>query len=126
MFLVCGILLGSLQIFSFIILDKSLGASNLYSTFAGIPIYSMNLKKKFPYLAKFREGLQNWLSFAFSIGSVLGAFISSTPSDVYGKTSGVHPYNAFLGGFLMVFGARLGKKTINVLFYLYLNQKQLK
>lgn len=59
-------------------------------------------------MAKMRDGLQNWLALAFTVGSVLGAFASAYSSDVWGKTQGVHPYNAFLGGFVMVFGARIG------------------
>jgi len=44
---------------------------------------------------------------AFTIGAVAGAFASSYPAGVFGKSVGVHPYNAFLGGFIMVFGARI-------------------
>ncbi len=103
----CGILLGSLQLVNLLALEKSLGASSFYSTFVGAPICTKYLKEKFPYLAKFRSGLQNWLSLAFTIGSVLGAFASSYPSGSFGQSVGVHPYNAFLGGFVMVFGARI-------------------
>ena len=100
--------MGSLQLFNLLLLGKSLGASSFYSTVAGIPIYTRKLQQKFSYLAKFRAGLQNWLSLAFSVGAILGALASSMPSNVFGKTLGVHPYNAFLGGFLMVYGARTG------------------
>lgn len=74
-----------------------------------MPFCTKYLQAKFPYLAKFRSGLQNWLSLAFTIGAVAGAFASSYPAGVFGKSVGVHPYNAFLGGFIMVFGARIGK-----------------
>jgi len=104
---VCGILLGSLQLVSLLALDKSIGASSFYSTLMGVPICTKYLQEKFPYLAKFRSGLQMWLSLAFTIGSILGAFSSAYPSEGFGKSNGVHPYNAFLGGFVMVFGARL-------------------
>ncbi len=59
-------------------------------------------------MAKFRAGLQNWLALAFTIGSILGAFASAIASGVYSAAQGVHPYNALLGGFVMVFGARIG------------------
>ena len=104
----CGILIGSLQFASITLLDKSLGASSFYSSFAGILICTKRLQTSFPYLAKFRSGLQNWLALSFTVGSVLGAVASSVGSNVYGTTSGVHPFNAFLGGFVMVFGARIG------------------
>ena len=74
---ICGILLGSLQLVSLLILEKSIGASRFYSTIMGVPICTKYLKEKFPYLAKFRSGLQMWLSLAFTIGCILGAFISS-------------------------------------------------
>ncbi len=104
---ICGILLGSLQFVSLLILEKSIGASSFYSTIMGVPICTKYLKDKFPYLAKFRSGLQMWLSLAFTIGCILGAFTSSYISGSFGQSMGVHPYNAFLGGFVMVFGARL-------------------
>jgi hypothetical protein len=58
------------------LLDKSLGASSFYSSFAGLPICTNKLKAMFPYLAKFRAGLQNWLSLAFSVGAILGGVAS--------------------------------------------------
>ena len=94
---------------SILLLGKSLGASSFYSTFVGIPFTGKYLEEKFPYLAKFRSGLQNWLSFAFTIGAILGSLASCYPTGLFGKTQGVHPYNAFFGGFVMVFGARIGK-----------------
>jgi hypothetical protein len=66
-------------------------------------------------MAKFRAGLQNWLALAFTIGSILGSFISAYSSNVFGTAQGVHPYNAFLGGFVMVFGARIG--FFNIFFF---------
>lgn len=97
-----------MQLVSLLALGKSLGASSFYSTFVGIPFHGKYLEKKFPYLAKFRSGLQNWLSLAFTVGVILGSLASSYPSGVFGKTKSVHPYNAFIGGFIMVFGARIG------------------
>ena len=93
---------------SLIVLQKSIGASSFYSSFAAILFCTSYLKNRFTYMARFRSGLQNWLALAFTIGSVLGAFASSYPSGVFNTAQGVHPYNAFLGGFVMVFGARIG------------------
>ena len=101
-------MLGSLQFVSLIVLEKSLGASSFYSSFVAIPFCTEYLKQRFTYMAKFRAGLQNWLALAFTIGSILGAFASAYPSGVYNAAQGVHPYSALLGGFVMVFGARIG------------------
>ena len=103
--------MGSLQFVSLIALQKSLGASSFYSSCAGIPFCTTSLKNRYTYMAKFRDGLQNWLALAFTIGSILGSFVSAYSSDVFGKTQGVHPYSAFLGGFIMVLGARIGFLT---------------
>ena len=115
---VCGILIGSLQFASILFLEKSLGASSFYSSVAGLPICTKKLQKSFPYLAKFRSGLQNWLALSFSAGSVLGAAVSSVSSGVFATAAGVHPYNAFLGGFIMVLGARIGEKNFIQFHYL--------
>lgn len=88
-----------------------MGASTFFTTIVGIPFFTQGMKKQFPYLAKFRSGPQNWLALAFTAGAILAGFASSYPSDVFSTAHGVHPYNAFFGGFIMVFGARLGKRT---------------
>jgi uncharacterized membrane protein YedE/YeeE len=101
---VCGILIGILQFFSILFLSKSLGTSSSYTTIVGIPFAS---KDKFEYFYKFRSGLSNWLTVIFVSFAILGGFISSKVSGVYALSQGIHPYSAFLGGFLMVFGARI-------------------
>ena len=108
----CGIILGSLQFVSLLALQKSLGASSFYSTFVGVPFFTSYLKRNFKYMAKFREGLQNWLALAFTVGSILGAFTSAYPSGVFASAQGVHPYDALMGGFIMVFGARIGMEIV--------------
>ena len=100
--------MGSLQFVSLIVLQKSLGASSFYSSCVAIPFFTDNLKTRFTYMAKMRDGLQNWLALAFTVGSVLGAFASAYSTNVWATSRGVHPYNALLGGFVMVFGARIG------------------
>ena len=93
---------------SILVVGKSLGASSFFSTFVGIPFHGKYFKEKFPYLAKMRSGLQNWLMLAFAIGVIIGSLASCYPTGLFGKAQGVHPYNAFIGGFIMVFGARIG------------------
>ena len=104
---ICGVLLGSLQFFSILFLSKSLGTSSSYSTLAGIPLISKKMQEKYPYLARFRTGIANWLTVIFVSSAILGGFASSFTSGVYGKSAGIQPYSAFVGGFLMVFGARI-------------------
>jgi uncharacterized membrane protein YedE/YeeE len=103
----CGVLLGSLQFFNILLLGKSLGASSCFSTLASVPFFSKSLQDRFQYLAKFRHGVSNWLTVVFVCGAIAGGFVSSYSSGVYGKSDGVDKYHAFIGGFLMVFGARM-------------------
>lgn len=101
-----GCLLGSLQMLSFYLMSKSLGSSSAFSSIASCMV-SKSMLEKSSYLKRFKSGLSNMGQLVF-VGSVgLGSFVSSNLSGVYGKAMGVHPYNAFLGGFLLVFGARL-------------------
>ena len=101
---VCGVLVGLLQFFSILLLSKSLGTSSSYTSLVSIPFAS---KDKYEYFSKFRTGLSNWLTVVFVSFAVLGGFASSKLGGVFAMSSGIHPYSAFLGGFLMVFGARI-------------------
>ena len=103
-----GLIIGAMQFVSLLALGKYFGTSSFYSTFVGIPFTGKYLGGLSPYLAKFRSGLQNWLSLAFTIGAILGSLASCFPTGLFGKAQGVHPYDAFFGGFVMVFGARIG------------------
>ena len=58
-------------------------------------------------MKRFKSGKGNWGTIAFVLSVIIGSFTSSQLSGVYGTAAGVHPYNSFLGGFLLVFGARL-------------------
>jgi uncharacterized membrane protein YedE/YeeE len=56
-------------------------------------------------MKKFSTG--NWDRFVMPIGVISGSFLSAYLADTYGATSGLPYLNAFAGGFLLVFGARL-------------------
>lgn len=101
-----GLLLGSLQFFSIALASKSLGASSCFSSFASFMFVGPALEK-FPYLKKFRSGRVNFGTIVFVVCVVLGSAVSSYLGGVYGLAKAVNPFNAFLGGFLLVFGARL-------------------
>ncbi|CAF0813990.1 unnamed protein product [Brachionus calyciflorus] len=104
--ILAGCLLGSLQFFSLLILSKSLGSSSSFSTVVSF-VFPSKILEKFPYLKKFRFGLQNYISIIFVLSVFVGSMVSAFLGDVFNKAENVHPYNALIGGFLLVFGARL-------------------
>ena len=101
-----GCCLGSLQFFSLLLLSKSLGSSSSFSTAVSL-IFPFKILEKFPYLKKFRFGFNNYLILLFVLSVFGGSMSSAFLGGVFNKAQPVHPYNAILGGFLLVFGARL-------------------
>jgi hypothetical protein len=104
---VCGIILGLLQFFSLMVLSKSLGDTSSYTILIGLLFCTKKLQQTNPYFAKFRSSMANWMSLCTAVGALLGAFASADLSGYYGKARGVGPYNSMLGGFLLVFGAKI-------------------
>ncbi|CAF0814047.1 unnamed protein product [Brachionus calyciflorus] len=104
--IIAGFCLGSLQFFSLLLLTKSLGSSSSFSTLASYFIRSDKLEQ-FPYLKKFKNGISNLGTICFVISVMFGSLISSLLGGVFAQANHVHPFNAYLGGFLLVFGARI-------------------
>lgn len=99
-----GCVLGSLQLFSFVLLKRPLGNSPPF-TIAASHLVSKEKLETNAYLKKWRFG--NWDRVAMAIGVSTGSLVSAYLSGVYGITKGVSVYSAFMGGFMLVFGARL-------------------
>lgn len=116
-----GAVIGLLQIPAFILIGTALGASSSYVTVAGTLASIVDPAiARIDYVAKHLAGAKNWWQVALVIGIALGALISARASGM--ARSGVapvwrsmlgpsavraRPAMAFIGGFLMVFGARL-------------------
>jgi uncharacterized membrane protein YedE/YeeE len=98
-----GLLLGSLQLVSFVLLKRILGNSPPFTIVASHLLNSSELDKN-AYMKKWRFG--NWDRMTMAIGVFLGSFVSANLSGVYGKTNGLTLVNSVLGGFMLVFGAR--------------------
>lgn len=116
-----GIVVGLLQIPAFLFMQTALGTSSSYVTIsanlASIVDPSITTIK---YAANHMSGAKNWWQVALIAGIALGAFLSSrasgTPrwgaSPVWARAMGAHTpakryAMAFLGGVIMVFGARI-------------------
>lgn len=116
-----GIIIGLLQIPTFLLMGTALGAS---SSFVTVGAYLASLfdqsAANVSYFASHMTGAKNWWQVAVVVGIAVGAFLSMTlagsrrrsVSPVWQQTMGVSsvagraPF-AFVGGFLMLLGARI-------------------
>lgn len=91
------------------LIGASLGASGSYVTLISQIIKSINkdIYQKVPYFTTF-NGFSDYGQLGSVLGIILGAYVSSTlggstpPIDTSGNT----PFHYFLGGFLLLMGAR--------------------
>lgn len=116
-----GVVIGLLQIPTFVLMETALGASSSYVTvgahLAALVDPGVAGNK---YFASHMWGAKNWWQVAVVAGIALGAFLSMrlsgatrrTISPVWSRALGVASLSArapiaFAGGFLMLFGARI-------------------
>jgi uncharacterized membrane protein YedE/YeeE len=116
-----GLLIGLLQIPTFLLLNTALGASSSFVTVAAhIATAVDGGAEQIDYFAKHMWGAKNWWQVALVVGIAVGAFLSmrisgakrKAISPVWGRVFGLHSLAgrapvAFIGGFLMLFGARI-------------------
>lgn len=117
-----GILIGLLQIPAFLIIETALGASSSYVTVGGFLASWIDPSiLQIDYVARhLSASTKNWWQVALVGGIAIGAFVSMKLSGArrdavspiwaraLGSASPGRRYGvAFLGGFLMLFGARL-------------------
>lgn len=118
---VAGAIIGLLQIPTFLFMETALGASSSYVT-VGAWLASLvdagvaNIK----YFSSHMTGAKNWWQVAVVVGIALGAFASMAMSGarrraispVWAQAMGTTTLSArapvaFIGGFIMLFGARI-------------------
>ncbi len=118
---VAGAVIGLLQIPTFLLMDTALGASSSFVTVAAhIASFVDPGVDKVKYLASHMWGAKNWWQVAIVVGIALGAFVSmklsgarrETISPLWARAMGTTTLSArapiaFLGGFIMLFGARI-------------------
>ncbi|XP_070577453.1 thiosulfate transporter TsuA-like [Ptychodera flava] len=102
-----GIIVGCLQVPVVLSVEDTIGASGSYCTAVSQVLVTSHLQRLSSYLSRHRKGLENWWQVFYVTGAVLGAWISSTSSETFGSVHGVSTNTAFLGGILIIFGARL-------------------
>ncbi|XP_022331473.2 uncharacterized protein LOC111129400 [Crassostrea virginica] len=102
-----GFVVGSLQVPVVLFIGDTLGASSSFCTITSQVFLHKSTKRLSPYLLKYQSGFQNWWQVVFVLSSVFGAFMSSIFSGTYGSVPGVSITQSFVGGALIIFGARL-------------------
>ena len=116
-----GVIIGLLQIPTFLLMNTALGASSSFVTVgAHIASFFDPTAESIKYFASHMYGTKNWWQVAVVIGIAIGAFISmrisgarrQTISPVWERTMGVRTLGArapiaFAAGFIMLFGARI-------------------
>jgi uncharacterized membrane protein YedE/YeeE len=116
-----GVVIGLLQIPTFLLMDTALGASSSFVTVAAhIAAFFDPAAAQIKYLASHMWGAKNWWQVAVVVGIGLGAYLSmklsgtrrATISPVWARVSGTSTLSsrapmAFLGGFIALFGARI-------------------
>jgi uncharacterized membrane protein YedE/YeeE len=118
---VAGVIIGLLQIPTFLLMDTALGASSSYVTVAAhIASFFDGRLGEVKYLASHLWGAKNWWQVAVVVGIAVGAFISMklsgarrhAISPVWARATGTPTLMtraplAFVAGFIMLFGARI-------------------
>ncbi|XP_046571077.1 uncharacterized protein LOC124279309 [Haliotis rubra] len=101
----CGVVMGMLQVPLVVMLHDTLGGSTSFCTVMSQVLMSRWMRRKMPYLARFRSGVSHWWQVLFMLSSVIGAYISKSANQ--NVPTGVSELSAFIGGVLIMFGARL-------------------
>ncbi len=116
-----GLIIGLLQIPTFLLMNTALGASSSFVTVAAhIATFFDPAAESIKYFASHMHGAKNWWQVAVVVGIAVGAFISmrlsgasrQTISPVWERAMGIRSLGArapiaFAAGFIMLFGARI-------------------
>jgi len=107
---IAGALLGLMQIPAVLVIGTFLGSATSYqvcSVAFAIP-FKGKLPEKFSYINSYlTPSISTWWQLGYCGSAILGAFLWVNEANDFGKTPGVDAASAFIGGFFMLFGARL-------------------
>lgn len=102
--ILAGLIMGSLQLVVAFTVKDSLGGSSSYCTLLS---QVRPVRNWFSYLSGFQSGIENWWQVAYWLGALGGAGLSAHLSGTWGQGEGVIPWVGFVGGAMMLFGARM-------------------
>ena len=103
-----GVGIGLLQLFFMVLFDKSLGISTGFSVLVAQLNRLEPLQDSLPSLKSFTDGLANKLALLFSLAAVAGSFLATLARHEFPLNNryGGSMWSSFLGGFLLLVGAR--------------------
>jgi len=102
-----GVIIGSLQLPAVFMVADTLGSSQAYMTLTSQPLgLSGYLQQKLVHWNGYRMGLDNWWQATYLLSAISGAYLSSSLTNTRGLAQGVPVIQAFVGGFLSIFGSR--------------------
>ena len=108
-----GSVIGAMQIPMVLLAGKTLGASTSFVIILSSLLHIV-LPERFmeaPALGYFKAKhalTKTGFQMFFVLAVIIGSLVSATASSTHGDVHGVRGYQAFLGGAIMLFGARLG------------------
>lgn len=104
-----GLIVGSMQVPCVLFCLDTLGSSTAYMTFTSQwLVVGKELQSKLPHWNGYRVGIGNWWQAIYIMFAILGAFISSWTTGTFASAASPAEWEGFLGGFIMLFGSRLG------------------
>jgi len=106
---ISGVVIGLLQIPTLFLMNDCLGTSSSYCTLLGLtwPAVDKDASKHTPYLFKYVGTTKDYWQLALVVGISIGSLVSSFYSGVRPSLSNASALTCFVGGFLLLLGARI-------------------
>ncbi|KAJ5077335.1 upf0394 inner membrane protein YeeE [Anaeramoeba ignava] len=105
---IAGILIGTAEIPVILIALDEMGAATGYNVFIVRILDKIwpEYFKKHPYFSGALGGFESYWQVPYLFAVAVGAFLSRVTSDSFFPIQGLHPFIAFIGGFISIFGAK--------------------
>jgi uncharacterized membrane protein YedE/YeeE len=104
---VAAVAVGSLQVPLVLFMATTLGGSTSLVSVV-VQFFVGPLRGYSAYAENHRWGFKGCWQIFYVLGAVLGGFISAAASGTLGSTVGVPAHHAFVGGFILYLGTRIG------------------
>mmetsp|Transcript_10206 Transcript_10206/g.30152 ORF Transcript_10206/g.30152 Transcript_10206/m.30152 type:complete len:410 (-) Transcript_10206:41-1270(-) len=108
---IAGILLGTLQLPAVMLIGNILGSSTAFAICSSVWMMPMSsdFRTKYAHMNLFATpNPKSWWQVIYILLATVAAYLCAKDIDDIGGAAGVGPVPAFLGGFLIIFGSRLG------------------
>jgi uncharacterized membrane protein YedE/YeeE len=108
--IICGAIIGSLQLPLILSIQDTLGSSSSYCTVIANVLDASDMlssKGSLSYFTRYLSGLGNRWQVMYVLGAMVGGAISALSSGSWGSAVGTSKMSAFIGGMCLLFGSRL-------------------